>query len=71
MKKILISLCMVLALVACKEEKKNTAKVEAKPVIKIGASLPLTGNMAYIGNSAQKSLQMALDKWNAKNTKYK
>ncbi len=71
MKKFLASLCMVLALVACKEEKKDTAKVEVKPVIKIGASLPLTGNMAYIGNSAQKSLQMALDKWNARNTKYK
>lgn len=72
MKKFLLSLCMILALVACKDEQKTAAVQEvAKPVIKVGASLPLTGNMAYIGISAQKSLQMALDKWNQKNTKYR
>ncbi|MBO7556513.1 MAG: ABC transporter substrate-binding protein [Alphaproteobacteria bacterium] len=71
MKKLLLSLCMVLALAACKDEQKAAQQTPEKPVIKVGASLPLTGNMAYIGISAQKSLQMALDKWNQKNTKYK
>ncbi len=71
MKKFLASLCMVLALVACKEEKKNEVKAEAKPVVKIGATLPLTGNLSYVGNGAQNALQMLLNKWQAKNTKYK
>lgn len=70
MKKWLLSLCMVLVLAAC-DEKKTSEQAGVKPVIKVGASLPLTGNMAYIGISAQRSLQLALDKWNKKNTKYK
>lgn len=68
MKKWLLSLCMVLALVACKDEKKN--EENAKPIIKVGASLPLTGNLSYMGVSAQRALQLAVDKWNAKDTKY-
>lgn len=68
MKKILLSLCMLLALVACKEEKKNIA---TKPVVKIGASFPLTGNMAAIGNAAHKALAAAIKDVNAnKDNKY-
>ena len=70
MKRLILSLCMILVLIAC-DNKQDKAQVDAKQIIKIGASLPLTGNMAYIGISAQKSLQLALDKWNQKNTKYK
>ena len=65
MKKLLVILCMALSLVACDKEKSD------KPVVKIGASLPLTGNMAHIGLSAKNSLQMALDKWSKADTKYK
>lgn len=71
MKKWLLSLCMVLALVACKEEKKQEANADTRPVIKMGAILPLSGNLAYIGISAQKALQLALDEWNKKDTKFK
>ncbi len=60
MKKWLASLCMVLALVACKDEKKSEIKAEVKPVVKIGASFPLTGNMAAIGIAAQKALAAAI-----------
>ena len=62
MKKLLCILCMALSLVACDKEKSD------KPTITIGASLPLTGNMAHIGISAKNSLQMALDEWNKKDT---
>jgi len=71
MRKLLLSLCMVLALVACKEEKNQEANVDTRPIIKVGASLPLTGNLSYMGISAQRALQFALDKWSAKDTKYK
>ena len=49
MKKWLLSLCVVLALVACKDEKKESAQTETKPVVKIGITLPLTGDMGSIG----------------------
>lgn len=65
MKKWLLSLCMVLALVACKEEKKEASQAEAKPVIKIGASFPLSGNMASIGNAAHKALVASINDVNA------
>ncbi len=57
MKKWLLSLCMVLALVACKEEKKQTA--QTKPVVKIGAILPLSGDLAIWGNSEKNGLLLA------------
>lgn len=63
MKKLLCVLCAVLALCACDRTDKDT--------IVIGASLPLSGNMAHIGQSAKNSLQMALDEWNKKDTKFK
>lgn len=68
MRKLLLSLCMVLALAACKDEKKTA---DTRPVIKMGAILPLTGDLAYIGVSAQRALQLALEKWNKKDTKFK
>ena len=62
MKKLLSILCMVLALTACKDkqEKRN----DIKPTVKIGASFPLSGNMASIGNAAQKALTAAIDEVN-------
>lgn len=65
MRKILVSVLAIISLCACEKEQSD------KPVIKIGASLPLTGNMSHIGISAKNSLQMALDEWNKKDTKYK
>ena len=65
MKKWLLSLCMVLALVACKDEKKEV-DTDTRPVIKIGASFPLSGNMAAIGNAAHKALVASINDVNAK-----
>lgn len=62
MRKFLSILCMVLALTACKDkqEKRN----DIRPTVKIGASFPLTGNMAAIGTAAQKALVAAIDEAN-------
>ena len=68
MRKWLLSLCMVLALVACKDEKSESAK--AKPVIKIGATLPLTGDAADVGQAARIGLQMTLDELKKTGLKY-
>ena len=56
MKKILLSLCMLLALAACKEETKH---VDTKQAIKIGAILPLSGDLAVWGNSEKQGLILA------------
>lgn len=64
MKKILLSLCMFLVLIACKDENKATTAPE-KPVIKIGTSLPLTGNMGAIGYAAQQALLAAFNEVNS------
>lgn len=70
MKKIILSLCMVLALTAC-DDKKETAQANAKPVIKIGASLPLSGDMAETGKNLQAAMSLALQDEQAKqNLKY-
>lgn len=63
MKKFLLVLCAMLALSACEKDDANT--------VVFGASLPLTGNMAHIGVSAKNSLEMALNEWNKKGTKFK
>ena len=69
MKKWLLSLCMVLALVACKDEKKGTEQAKAKPVIKIGVSLPLTGDMGNIGAVLKGSVDIAQQDLMARNLK--
>ena len=71
MKKLILSLCVVLALIACKDEKKNTAQVEARQIIKIGGILPMTGGVAHIGEGARNGAIMAIEKLNSfPNRKY-
>lgn len=70
MRKLLLSICMILTLVACKDEKKDTAQVQNKPVVKIGIVAPLTGNVAMVGEGIKSSIIMAeedLKKRNLKN----
>ena len=68
MKKFLLGLCMVLALTACKDENKADEQTNTKPVVKIGASFPLTGNMSAIGIGAQKALIAAINEANTNPT---
>ena len=59
MKKWLLCFCIILALVACKDEKKETAQIDTRPVVKIGISLPLTGDIAYMGQALKGAVQVA------------
>ena len=63
MKKILCILCMALSLCACDKQNENPTN---KPVVKIGASFPLTGNMAAVGNAGHKALRAAINDANKK-----
>ena len=58
MKKWLLSLCMVLALVACKDEKKKE-QANDKPVVKIGVMLPMSGEMAEFGQNSLYAVEFA------------
>lgn len=67
MKKWLLSFCMVLALMACKEEKKENAQANAKPVVKIGYVAPMTGQFAEIGQNTTLAIDLAKEDVNSKN----
>ena len=60
MKNFLLSMLVVLSLTACGEKDKTSATPE-KPTIKIGASLPLSGNNAVMGESYKNLFLMRLD----------
>lgn len=57
MKRLLLCLCMVLTLIACKDEKKPTEQVKTKSTIKIGIILPLTGTNSYMGKQMQEGYE--------------
>lgn len=61
---------MLAVLLAACGEKVETPKENEKPVIKIGTTLPLTGNLAVYGNALQKSLELAISDQNKANLKY-
>ncbi len=67
MKKIALVLCMVLALGACKEEKKVAQN--NKPTIKIGIVAPLTGNLAMVGEGIKSAVIMAEEDLKTRNLK--
>ncbi|MDR1697059.1 MAG: ABC transporter substrate-binding protein [Rickettsiales bacterium] len=67
MRKLLIAICAVFALVACDDAPKNPTN---KPVIKIGAVLPLSGDFANVGNSFKNAMTMALADVRKTDTKY-
>ncbi len=72
MRKLFLSLCMVLALVACKDEKKESTQADIKQVVKIGGLLPMTGGIAHIGEGAKNGALMAIEELNSMpNSKYK
>ena len=68
MKKWILSLCMILALGACKDEKKEQAN--AKPVIKIGAMYPMSGDGAAFGQAAKNASDMYFEEFNKKPHKF-
>ncbi len=68
MKKIILTLMLALGLTAC--DNKPTEPDNGKPTVKIGVSLPLSGNMAIGGDRVKRGLLMALDEINNQNAKY-
>lgn len=64
MKKLLCVLCMALSLGACDREKSD------KPVVKIGVSLPLSGNMGNIGAIFKGAVEVAEQDLKDKELKY-
>lgn len=67
MKKILCILCMALSLCACDKKNDNP---QNKPVVKIGVSLPLSGDMANIGAIFKGAVEVAEHDLQEKNLKY-
>ncbi len=61
MRKILLSLCMVLALTACKDEPKDARKEDNRPVVKIGVMLPMSGEMAEFGENSRYAVEFAAE----------
>ncbi|MBP5399038.1 MAG: ABC transporter substrate-binding protein [Alphaproteobacteria bacterium] len=70
MKKFLLSLCMVLALTACKDENKTNEQANVKPTIKIGAIFPLSGPQASMGEAAKAGMLKALKEKNMSDLHY-
>lgn len=70
MKKLILSLCCILLLSACKEKNKPQEEIEQKPIIKIGAILPLTGGGAVLGTSLKAGILAAIEDKQKENLKY-
>ncbi len=68
-KNLIMTSMIALSLTAC-GDKTETAKDGGKPVIKIGATLPLTGNLAVYGKALQKSLDLVLQDVDKQKLKY-
>ncbi len=70
MKKWLLCLCMVLALVACKDEEKQSAHTKEKPIVKIGVLYPLSGDGASFGDAGKTAVNMFFEEFNQKPHKF-
>ncbi|MBP5399781.1 MAG: ABC transporter substrate-binding protein [Alphaproteobacteria bacterium] len=69
MKKLLLSLCMILALAACKDENK-AKEANTKPVVKIGIMYPMSGDGAAFGDAAKNDVEMFFEEFNKKPHKF-
>jgi len=68
MKKIILSLCFVLALAACKEKDKPQANT--KETITIGVMYPMSGDGAVFGEAAQNAANIFFEKFNQKQHRF-
>lgn len=58
MKKLLLSLCAILALVACDNKKEQA---DNRPVVKIGVMLPMSGEIAEFGENSRYAIEFAVE----------
>lgn len=61
---------VLLAIMLNVESKETESALQPKPMITLGASLPLSGPMAYIGQSSQNTLKLALEEWKKRGSRY-
>ncbi|MFI3242238.1 MAG: ABC transporter substrate-binding protein [Alphaproteobacteria bacterium] len=61
---------IVFSLSACGEKDNAVVDDGVKQTIKIGVSLPLTGEGANVGEAARKAIELAAEKWNVADAKY-
>ena len=75
MKKLLGILIIIAVVAVCfihfSQGEKSEIADNSKPVIKIGATLPLSGDASQFGLTSKKALELAVNTWNQKDTKYK
>lgn len=69
MKKLILTLWMILALGACKEETKPQA--QQKSIVKIGAIYPMSGDGGIFGQAAKKAADMFFEEFHSKPSKFK
>ena len=69
MKKLLLSLMMATALTACGDNA-DKQKENSKTTIVIGATMPLTGDSAEVGQATKAGLEMTLDELQKNDLKY-
>lgn len=75
MKKIMIGILLLIA-VACvvgiglRHQRALSVSSGGKPVVKIGVLLPLSGNMAHLGNTVKGAIEVAGQDANAQNNRY-
>ncbi len=69
---IILSLGAILSGMLASEGKEadNKAEVRLRPEIRIGVPLPLSGSLADVGQSSKNTLEMALNDWKKRKTKY-
>lgn len=65
-----VFLILLIVMLNVESKEPGAAKDMSKSVIKIGTTLPLSGKMSHIGESSKNALQMALEKWKDRGTKY-
>lgn len=71
MKKIIVGILLVIVALGIWKYQNHPIQNEPnKPIIKIGATFPLTDNLAFLGNGSKNGMSLALEKWKNQNTKY-
>lgn len=70
MKKLLLSLMVATALTACGDRKAEETQADTRPIVKIGAIFPLSGDSAESGEYARDALIMAMEDAKTKDLKY-
>lgn len=68
MKKLILTLCMVLSLTACDDKKAE--QTNTKPVVKIGVLYPMSGDAAFFGDSAKKAARLFFKEFDRAKAKY-